>query len=99
MGARDKRVAELINHLRADDRSRRVAASEELTAIGAPAVSQLIEASTDANSRVRVWAVSALGNIGDRRALEALRLALTDEHPTVRSRAERAIERVEARRD
>jgi HEAT repeat protein len=59
---------------------------------GARAAPRLIDALSDPDSIVRVFAVSELGRIGDSRAVEAVRPLLDDEDSLVRESAADVLE-------
>jgi HEAT repeat protein len=68
-------------------------AAKALVRIGTPAVEPLIVTLKDRYSYVRTYAAIALGEIGDKRAVEPLTaIALTDEFYDVRKVANRALE-------
>ena len=94
MKADQKEIGGLIQELKSDDRESRIAATRKLESLGSSAVKPLIEAAGDKSVRMRVWAITALGNIGDLRAKPVILRALKDDHPTVRNRAEKALERL-----
>jgi len=60
-----------------------------------PAVSHLILATQDSDLDVRKAAINSLGKMGDRAALEALQVLLTDEKEVVRVLAKLAIAQIE----
>ena len=64
---------------------------EDLLVIGSPAVPQLIEALTDRNESVAVFAAHLLGRIGDRRATEPLVEALDSPRWLLQLEATRAL--------
>ena len=63
------------------------AATEALVQIGKQAISKLVRAMESNDREVRMYATSALGEIGDKRATDAVIKALNDEEPFVRYEA------------
>jgi DNA excision repair protein ERCC-2 len=90
--ARD--VDHLIQAFRSKDKIERKRAVEEAVTIGRPAVETLILALEDKFSYVRALAASALGEIGDQRAVSPLRHALRDRDSMVRKEAQDALAKI-----
>jgi HEAT repeat protein len=86
-----KTVDPLIASFRNKDKEERKKAAENLAKIGKPAVGPLIYALDDRVSYVRALAAHVLGNIGDPRALKALKKALQDKDSSVRKEAKEAL--------
>ena len=86
-------VRPLIQLLRASDRSTRSSAAAALAEIGAvEAVPELIErVSVEDDVVPRTWAITALGDLGDERAVKPLCVLLTDEQILVRQSAAKAL--------
>jgi HEAT repeat protein len=95
--SKDVFVDQLLSHLRSDDARNRQEAIGDLLKTPAATVAHvpltvLLETLDDADSGIRIVVVSALGKKGDTAALPALmKLLLNDSHPTVRSKAARAL--------
>ncbi len=88
-------VPTLLVALRADDIFLRMAITGALIAIGRPSVSGLVRALFDNNVAVRRASAKALGKIGDRDAMNALRVAAKDSDVGVRRFAQEALARLE----
>ncbi len=85
-------VGPLISTLGADDRY--IYSLGALAAIGEPAVEALIEALDNPNTRVRLGAANALGEIGDVRAVGPLIRLLNDRSGHVRREAAKSLRRI-----
>lgn len=88
---------DLLSALREDDLWVRVAVTDALIRIGAPAVGGLVEALRDENHAVRRAAAKALGKIGHEDALVGLRVALLDIDADVRRFSAEALGRLSDR--
>jgi len=89
-------VPSLLKALRADDMFLRMATTGALINIGMPAVSGLIRALFDQNAAVRRASAKALGKIGSKDAINALKVASKDGDPGVSRLAAEALLRLEA---
>jgi HEAT repeat protein len=89
-------VPSLLKALRADDMFLRMATTGALINIGAPAVSGLIRALFDQNAAVRRASAKALGKIGSKDAINALKVAAKDGDAGVSRLAAEALSRLEA---
>ena len=70
--------------------------AKALSKIGEPAVEPLIQLLEDLGGFVRFKAVTALGDIGDARAVEPLtNVALNDSDDSIRSAANEALKKIE----
>ncbi|GAB4476075.1 MAG: hypothetical protein Kow00124_17770 [Anaerolineae bacterium] len=85
-------VGPLIATLGADDRY--IYSMAALAAIGEPAVEALIDALSSPNTRVRLGAANALGEIGDIRAVGPLIRLLNDRSGHVRREAAKSLRRI-----
>ncbi len=72
-----------------------IRAKNALTRIGSPAVQPLIMVMSSVDPRMREYAASTLGEIGDACAVETLRNALKDDDEQVRYSAQFALEKLE----
>lgn len=88
-------VSVLLKALRDDDMFLRMAITGALVAIGKPAVGGLVKALFDNHAPVRRASAMALGKIGDKSAVNALRVALKDADEGVQKLAKQALERIE----
>jgi len=89
-------VNSLLIALRADDMFLRMAVTGALIAIGVPSVSGLIRALFDQSAAVRRASAKALGKIGSKDAINALKVASKDGDPGVSRLAAEALARLEA---
>lgn len=89
-------VPSLLIALRADDMFLRVAVTSALIAIGVPAVSGLIRALFDENAAVRRASAKALGKIGSKDAINALKVAVNDSDAGARRMAAEALSRLQS---
>lgn len=80
----EEAVEAFIELFRHEDRHLRMAASWGLSAVGAPAVNELIAALAEGDAPTRTWAAYTLGSIGHCKAERPLTRALKDEDPQVR---------------
>ena len=87
-------VPDLLLALRADDIFLRAAVTGALIKIGYPAVPGLIRALFDQKAAVRRASAKALGKIGNRRAVNALKVAINDADAGVRQFAQEALNRL-----
>jgi HEAT repeat protein len=89
---RDPRaIGPLVAALGEEDPALRDAAASALETLGAPAVEPLAAALTNPQAGIREQAAIVLGRIGDTGAAPALRAALSDPDPRVRSAAGNAL--------
>lgn len=88
-------VPTLLIALRADDMYLRMAITGALIAIGQPAVAGLIKALFDQKPAVRRASAKALGKIGSRDAVNALKVAAKDGDAGVSRFAAEALARIE----
>ena len=84
-------ILKLISRFKSSKRKNRVVAARALERRGSEAVLPLINATKSSDVRVRAWAVTVLGNIGDDVARTALEQSLDDSSYTVRNRATLAL--------
>ncbi len=89
-------VPVLLQALRADDMFLRMATTGALIAIGVPAVSGLIRALFDQNAAVRRASAKALGKIGSKDAINALKVAVNDSDPGASRLAAEALARLQS---
>lgn len=89
-------VPALLKALRADDMFLRMAVTGALIAIGRPAVSGLIRALFDQNAAVRRASAKALGKIGSKDAINALKVAANDGDEATSRFAHEALTRLQA---
>jgi HEAT repeat protein len=84
--AREKKISELIQKLNdSNDFSERQKATEALSMVGKPAVKQLLDAAEHTPTK---WgAITALGDIGDERAVDCLIKATRSVDPQIRGAA------------
>lgn len=86
-------VAPLVASLETSETWFAPTAAAVLARIGAPSVDPLRRELTDIDRPIasRRWAATILGDVGDRRALEALHIALADVDPELRARAAKSL--------
>lgn len=89
-------VPALLKALRADDMFLRMATTGALITIGFPAVPGLIRALFDQNAAVRRASAKALGKIGSKDAINALKVAVNDSDTGASRLAAEALARLEA---
>jgi HEAT repeat protein len=89
-------VPVLLIALRADDMYLRMAVTSALINIGHPAVGGLIRALFDQKAAVRRASAKALGKIGSKDAINALKVACKDSDRGVSKFAAEALERLQA---
>ncbi|MCU0511527.1 MAG: HEAT repeat domain-containing protein [Anaerolineae bacterium] len=89
-------VPVLLVALRADDMYLRMAITAALISIGQPAVPGLVKALFDQKAAVRRASAKALGKIGNKDAINALKVAAFDADPGVSRLAAEALTRLEA---
>lgn len=89
-------VSVLLVALRDDDMYLRMAITAALISIGQPAVSGLVRALFDQKAAVRRASAKALGKIGAKEAINALKVAVKDSDPGVSKFASEALARLEA---
>jgi HEAT repeat protein len=89
-------VPVLLVALRADDMYLRMAITAALINIGQPSVGGLIKALFDQKAAVRRASAKALGKIGNKDAINALKVALKDSDRGVCKFAAEALERLQA---
>jgi HEAT repeat protein len=80
-------VKPLVIALRSSNEGTRAAASETLVALGELAIPALIACLSDTDVSVRLNAIGALGQLGDKRAVEPIASMLQDAVPAVRRSA------------
>lgn len=91
MGVGRSPAGKLILELDLDSARARAQASDDLVAMGEPAVKELIKALKGRNERIARGAAETLGRIGGERATDALIAALGDEEVLIRGAAALAL--------
>lgn len=94
----ERAIPTLLAALKVADQDLPKAACSALKKIGTPAVLPLIESLQSAKGYWRVYALKALGSIGDPRALATINALLTDADQSVRINAAKALEQLHDRR-
>lgn len=90
----ERAIPTLLAALKVADLDLPKAACSALKRIGTPAVLPLIEALDTAKGYWRVYALKALGSIGDPRALASINALLNDADQSVRSSAAKALQQL-----
>jgi HEAT repeat protein len=97
---RDPRaIPVLITTLEHPDIDRRKSASSALVKFGDAAIMPLINIAKDTNRKWRIFAIKALGEIGDTRAIKALNDLLNDEDETVRLYAAESVNAIKEKQE